>query len=441
MQQPTDQSAAGLDAPPDGPPLPDPPLSLPRPLRALAPTVLVLLVLVPLAANDPDFGPTTSPQVNAGLMAFGGLALTLRRRSPAAVTAATLLSGQLPLAVALYGLAARRGTTRLLCVLAAVAELRLLVPFDLGDVSTPSSLANLIEDPLVFGAVPLALGLTAHNRARTVRVLAERNRLLGERNRLLEEARRHAGERAAVAERARLAREMHDVVSNRVSLITLHAGAGQVAQAEDPAAVRETLGLIRTLGLQALTELRGLLGVLTTTAEPPSLRGLPTLVEESRQAGLAVGLTVTGPADGLPAPEPAVQYAAYRIVQEALTNAHKHAPAAEVAVTVEVRTDGLRLAVVNSPTGPDGSPTEGSGAADHGAAGAGAPDPGAPDPGAPDPGATGPGPAAGGPELPSGGHGLTGMRSRAGDLGGTLHAGPTPEGGFAVRARLPLGAG
>ncbi|MFD8782229.1 sensor histidine kinase [Kitasatospora sp. NPDC059599] len=414
MQQPTSQSAADPDAP-----LPGPPLRLPRPVRTLAPTALVLLVLVPLAANDPDFGPTTSPPVNAGLMAFGALALALRRRHPAAVTAATLVSGQLPLAVALYGLAARRGGTLLLYALAAASELRLLVPVDLGDVGTPSSLANLIEDPLVFGAVPLVLGLGAHTRAHTVRVLAERNRFLGERNRLLEEARRHAEERAAAAERARLAREMHDVVSNRVSLITLHAGAGQVAQAEDPGAVRETLGLIRSLGLQALTELRGLLGVLTTAADQaPSLRGLPTLVEESRQAGLAVGLTVTGPADGLPPPGPAVQYAVYRIVQEALTNAHKHAPAAEVAVTVEVQPDGLRLTVVNSPTG-----TAGPGA-DRGAAPDAGPD------ASPD----------AGPELPSGGHGLTGMRTRAGDLGGTLHAGPTPEGGFAVRARLPLGA-
>ncbi|MEV7024786.1 ATP-binding protein, partial [Kitasatospora sp. NPDC093558] len=109
-----------------------------------------------------------------------------------------------------------------------------------------------------------------------------------------------------------------------------------------------------------------------------------------------------GPADGGPEPGPAVQYAAYRIVQEALTNIHKHAPAATVAVTVEIRPDGLRLSVVNSPDdGADGTGT---------------------------------------PRLPSGGHGLDGMRTRAEDLGGTLDAGPTTEGGFAVRARLPLTA-
>ncbi|MEV7927573.1 histidine kinase [Kitasatospora sp. NPDC088779] len=388
---PADQLDSALAAVP----LPGPPLRLPGPVVALGPTVLVLLVLVPLAAGDPDIGPTTSAPVNAGLVAAGALALAVRLRYPAAVAAVTLLGGQLPLAVALYGLATRRGATRVPAVLAVLAGVRLLLPMDLGDVSSLSALANLAEDPLVFGAVPLALGLTAHHRARAVAALAERNRLL-------EAARRYAEERAAAAERARLAREMHDVVSNRVSLITLHAGACQVAAADDPTAVRETLGLIRTLGLQALTELRGLLGVLTPASDQgPSLHGLPALVEESRQAGLAVDLTLTGPAEGLPAPGPAVQYATYRIVQEALTNAHKHAPAAEVAVTVEVHPDGLRLDIVNSPAtaaDPDGL------------------------------------------RLPSGGHGLDGMRTRADDLGGTLHAGPTTEGGFAVRARLPLTA-
>lgn len=240
--------------------LPGPPLRLPRPVVALGPTVLILLVLVPLSANDPDVGPTTSAPLNTALMAAGALALAVRRRHPAAVAAVTLLSGQLPLTVALYGLAARRGATRTLAALAVLAEVRLLVPMDLGDVSSLSALVNLAEDPLVLGAVPLALGLTAHQRTRAVTVLAERNRLL-------EVARRHAEERAAAAERARLAREMHDVVSNRVSLITLHAGALQVAAADDPAAVRETLTLIRALGLQALTELRGLLGVLTPAAD------------------------------------------------------------------------------------------------------------------------------------------------------------------------------
>ncbi|WP_195910996.1 sensor histidine kinase [Streptomyces kaniharaensis] len=398
MRQPTDQS-------PDPRPGPDLlasnrstmvlnlPIRLPDPVVALTPTVLLLLVLVPLAAHDPEVGPTSSARLNAALMAAGSLALLVRWRAPAAVTLVTLLSGQLPLAVALYGLAARRGATRTFAVLAVLAEVRLTTPFGLDDFTTLSTLANVVEDPLVYGAVPIALGLAAHQRARAVTVLAERNRLL-------EAARRHAEERAAAAERARLAREMHDVVSNRVSLITLHAGACQVATADDPRAVRETLGLIRTLGLQALTELRGLLGVLTPASdEGPSLRGLPALVDESRQAGLAVGLSVTGPAEGQPAPGPAVQYAAYRIVQEALTNAHKHAPAAEVAVTVEVHRDGLRLAVVNSPGGSGEEP-----------------------------------------ELPSGGHGLDGMRTRADDLGGTLDAGPTPDGGFAVRARLPLAA-
>ncbi|WP_158844944.1 sensor histidine kinase [Streptomyces sp. NRRL WC-3742] len=390
----------------DDPALPTPPAlprQLPRPVTVLAPTVMVLLMLVPLATHDPEVGPTTSRPLNAALMAAGALVLVLRRRWPEAVALFTLVGGQLPLAFALYALTALRGRSPVASGLAALAVARLLGPFDLDDLAGISQLANLIEDPLVFGVVPIALGLTAHQRARTVsvlaehnRLLAERNRLLEERNQLLEEARLHAEERAAAAERARLAREMHDVVSNRVSLITLHAGGARLAQTGDPEAVGETLGLIRTLGLQALTELRGLLGVLTPSSDDgPSLRGLPALVQESRQAGLAVELSITGTAEA----GPAAQYAAYRIVQEALTNAHKHASTAEVAVTLAATADGLRLAVVNSPA------SEGTSDA-----------------------------AA----LPSGGHGLDGMRTRATDLGGTLEAGPTPDGGFAVRARLPL---
>ncbi|WP_052707734.1 sensor histidine kinase [Streptomyces rubellomurinus] len=396
--------------PPTAPPADEPVVlfQLPRVLSALGPAGLVLM-LVPLAVRHPEVGPTGSTRVNACLMAFGALVLVFRLRWPGAVVLLALPSGQLPLAVALYTVAARRGPGPLLYLLTAAVELRLWLPFDVGDLFTLSGVADVVEDPLVFGAVPLALGLTNHARVRAVAVLAERNRLLLA-------AQRHAEERAAAAERARLAREMHDVVSNRVSLITLHAGAAQVARAGDPAAVGQTLGLIRALGLQALTELRGLLGVLTPADDQvPSLRGLSALVEESRQAGLAVGLTLAGAhahaqagADvgerPEPEPEPAVQYAAYRIVQEALTNAHKHAPAAEVAVTVEVGPDGLRLAVVNSPAGDGGSVPELH------------------------------------PALPSGGHGLDGMRTRVADLGGTLDAGPTPDGGFAVRARLPLSA-
>ncbi|MGW3044323.1 sensor histidine kinase [Kitasatospora sp. NPDC001159] len=397
MHQPSDHQpesphVAGHPQPSLSEALPGLPVRLPKTVVALAPTVILLLVFVPLALTNGDtLGPSRSAALDATLIAIGSLALAFRRRAPVAVAVLTLLSGTLPLAIALYELAARRGTTRTLAVLAVFAEIRLLIPFDFSDFTTLSAFAGIVEDPLVYGVVPLALGVAAHQRTRAVGVLVERNRLL-------EEAHQYAEERAAAAERARLAREMHDVVSNRVSLITLHAGAAQVAQTDDPDAVRQTLGLIRTLGLQALTELRGLLGVLTPAPDQvPSLRGLPALVDESRQAGLTVDLIVTGPPPGQPAPGPAVQYAAYRIVQEALTNAHKHAPDAEVTVTVEINRDDLHVAVVNAPGGTGGET-----------------------------------------ELPSGGHGLDGMRTRADDLGGTLGAGPTPDGGFAVHARLPL---
>ncbi|MFJ9610795.1 sensor histidine kinase [Kitasatospora sp. NPDC101176] len=145
-----------------------------------------------------------------------------------------------------------------------------------------------------------------------------------------------------------------------------------------------------SLGLQALTELRSLLGVLAAAPDQaPSLRGLPALIDESLRAGLTVHLTVTDPPDGRPDPGPAVQYVVYRIVQEALTTIHKHAPSADVNVSAEIHQDGLHLAVVNSSGGTGSEP-----------------------------------------QLPSGGHGLASMRTRATDLGGTLSAGPTPDVGF-----------
>ncbi|MBZ4320771.1 sensor histidine kinase [Streptomyces huiliensis] len=206
-------------------------------------------------------------------------------------------------------------------------------------------------------------------------------------------------ERAVVAERARLAREMHDVVSYQVSLMTVQAGALE-RTAEEPAA-RETASVIRGLGATALRELRGLLGVLRSTpgdtALRPRLTALPDLVAGS---GLDARLDADLPAlDALKWP-PEVEETAYRTVQEALTNARKHAPGASVTVSLNLLRDtgrtALAIEIANTAT-PAGTQTT---------------------------------------PLPSGGHGLTGLRERAEQLGGEFTAGPT-DGGFRVRAVLP----
>jgi signal transduction histidine kinase len=208
--------------------------------------------------------------------------------------------------------------------------------------------------------------------------------------------------REAVAqERARIAREVHDVIAHTVSVMVVQAGAAeQVLDGENEAA-RAALAAIRQSGKGALVELRRLLGLLRDTddggmAPQAGLDRLDDLVAEARALGLRVEVTESGSRRILP---PGLDQAAYRIVQEALTNTIKHAGTWRASVSVTWGPAALELCVADEGAGsgvrvPDG-------AAD-------------------------------------GGHGLVGMRERAALYGGSLDAGPRPGGGFAVRARLPL---
>ncbi|MEV4673658.1 MULTISPECIES: sensor histidine kinase [Actinomadura] len=223
------------------------------------------------------------------------------------------------------------------------------------------------------------------------------------RRELAEQERRHRDAEAVLTERQRIARELHDVVAHHMSMIAIQAEAAPYKVAEVPDETRRDLAEIRATALDALTELRRILGVLRAedgaeTAPQPSLDRLDELVGNARGAGLRVETRLEGDLAGLP---PGVGLTAYRIMQEALSNAMRHAPGSRVDVEVS-RDDGLVwLGVVNGP------------------------------------------PAAGqvpGTPLPGGGHGLLGMRERAAALGGELTARPTAEGGFAVTATLPLRA-
>ncbi|SDU71551.1 sensor histidine kinase [Jiangella alkaliphila] len=214
--------------------------------------------------------------------------------------------------------------------------------------------------------------------------------------------REEALRRRATEERLRIARELHDVLGHNISLINVQAGAALHALSRDgadgPAA--EALTAIKETSREALRELRGTLGVLrqvdeeAPTAPAPGLRRLPELAERSRAAGLAVDVSTDGDAPDLTS---AVDLAAYRIVQEALTNVARHAGAGRVAVRIGYGRDDVTVDVSD-----DGR-------------GAGA--------------------------RVDGGSGIAGMRSRAEALGGTLEAADRPEGGFRVTARLPYGAG
>jgi signal transduction histidine kinase len=214
------------------------------------------------------------------------------------------------------------------------------------------------------------------------------------------EREREAREQAAVAEeRRRIARELHDVISHSVTVMTVQAGAARMLLAEEPERAREPIVSVEETGRQALADIRHLLGILRpregelALSPQPGLAHLDALLGQTRDAGLPVELTVEGERQAIP---PGVDLAAYRIVQEALTNTRRHAGPGRAFVALRYRPEALELAVTN-----DGRVR---------ARGA------------------------------EGGHGLVGMRERTALYGGDLEAGPRPEGGYEVRARLPLEA-
>lgn len=257
--------------------------------------------------------------------------------------------------------------------------------------------ATLLTDqppPTAFGsalavAAPAAAGrIVAHQRAQTARLHELTEQLVRE---------RVTAEQIAVAEeRTRIARELHDVIGHDVTVIVLQADAAAAALQKAPHMASAPVAAIRDAAADVLTEMRSVLGVLR--AEPgqrlrpqPGLADLPSLVDEARRAGEPVTLELSP----LPRPVPAtVQLAAYRLVQEALTNAQRHAAGASVQVRVQVDRDAIVVRVVDS----GGRADQANGA----------------------------------------GFGLVGMRERVRLLGGQLETGQRHGGGFAVSARLPL---
>jgi len=212
----------------------------------------------------------------------------------------------------------------------------------------------------------------------------------------LEEEQEQRARVTIAEERARIARELHDVVAHSVSVMTVQAGAARLLLPTNPQRAVEPLLAVEETGRQALNELRRLLGILRADdgahvlTPQPGIQDLPALAETLREAGLPVELTVEGSARPLSA---GVGLAAYRIAQEALTNTLKHGGPARARVVVRYAADAVHLEVSDDGRGPraDGR-----------------------------------------------GHGLIGMRERAAIYGGHLQAGPRPGGGFVVRASLPI---
>jgi len=236
--------------------------------------------------------------------------------------------------------------------------------------------------------------------AGSVAVMLLLRRIVGDRDtraRLAERERDVAAREAVVEERARIARELHDAVAHSVSMMVIQAGAERRVLGENGGSTREVLQTIEQIGRDALTEMRRLVGMLRTDqaerlTPQPTLADLPTLMTQIREAGLPVDFRVDGERRELPV---GIELSAYRIVQEALTNALKHAGRANARVSVRYGPDSLGLEIDDDGAG---------------------------------------GPAA----VPGGGHGLVGIRERVTLYGGTFDASARSGGGFAIRVLLPL---
>ncbi|MFH0519893.1 sensor histidine kinase [Streptomyces sp. M41] len=391
-----------------------------------------------------DAGIPVAAGVVFGVLA--GAVLVVRRRWPIAVVLVSIAvmpaqMGFLMGIVGLYTLAASELPRRIIASLAGMSFVgTLIVTFvwvrqdvargnlTFGDWVIPFA---SVTTAIGLTAPPLLLGLYVGARRRLMESLRERADSLERELQLLAERAEERAEWARGEERTRIAREMHDVVAHRVSLMVVHAAALQAVARKDPEKAVKNAALVGDMGRQALTELREMLGVLRSggvaereqravvplaavgaaaaaaadrgwsggeegAGEGPCLSELDELIGQSAAAGMVVALSVEGESR-VYARE--VEQTAFRVVQEALTNVHKHAAGAKTHVRLAHRGSEIAMQVENEP------PPELS--------------------------------SASSARLPSGGNGLVGMKERVAALGGVFVSGPTDAGGFRVSAVIP----
>ncbi|KOV62680.1 sensor histidine kinase [Streptomyces sp. MMG1121] len=402
---------------------------------------LALVSAMECGAEGVPFARDAGIPVALGVL-FGviaGSVLLVRRKWPIAVVLVAIAitpaeMGFLMGIVGLYTLASCELPRRIIGALAGMSLLgTMIVTFvrvrqsmargdlTLGDWFVPFA---AVATSLGLTAPPLLFGLYVGARRRLMESLRERADSLERELQLLAERAEERAEWARNEERTRIAREMHDVVAHRVSLMVVHAAALQAVARKDPEKAVRNAALVGDMGRQALTELREMLGVLragedvgrraaevplaavreavaaaasrAVAEDGPCLSELDELIGQSAAAGMVVELSVVGEARSYAGQ---IERTAYRVVQEALTNVHKHAAGAKTHVRLAHRVSEIAMQVENEPP--------------------------------PEPGFAS---AAG---LPSGGNGLVGMRERVVALGGVFVSGPTDAGGFRVSAVIP----
>ncbi|MET9619845.1 MULTISPECIES: histidine kinase [unclassified Streptomyces] len=409
-----------------------------RPRSAVLDIALAVVSALECGLEGIGFADTAGLPVPVGVL-FGlvvGAVLVVRRKWPITVVLVSIAvtpaeMGFLMGMVGLYTLAASEVPRR---ITAALAGMSTVAVFLVTVVRLRQDVGSQDFDPsgwyvpvvslfmtLGLNAPPVLFGLYIRARRRLMESLRERADSLEQELSLLADRAEQRAQWARQEERTRIAREMHDVVAHRVSLMVVHAAALQAVALKDPQKAVRNAALVGDMGRQALTELREMLGVLredvpvvgpaavplaavgraaaaaaeAASEDGPCLDALEALVEQSRLAGVVVELAVLGEARVYGAE---VERTAYRVVQEALTNVHKHAAGARVVVRLAHREAEVAMQVENGPSDA----------------------------------------AVADAQLPSGGNGLVGMRERVTRLGGVFVSGPTDAGGFRVSAVLPV---
>ena len=369
--------------------------------------VLVGLVVTVLSLADAAGEPVVRAQnwFSFLLIGLSGAVLVFRRCAPTPTFVAAL-----PLGLVYQGLGYPGGPQPLAIIIviytvAAAVDRQRALGFGLvaavtlvtiRGVLVPDGFASplLVMFPIGVVAALYAGQLVAGRRTRRIEAAAAEIETERERER--------DTQRRVDAERLRIARELHDVVAHNISLIHVQASMGVHLADSQPAAAAAALREVKSASKQALGELRRILNVLhqpedtEPTAPAPGLADLTGLVDSTRSAGLPIEVRVLGTPSKLPS---TVDVAAYRILQESLTNALRYAGNASTRVTLRYNLASLGVEVADDGQGPAGT------------------------------------------ALPGSGHGLIGMRERAAAVGGTVAAGRAQGGGFVVRAELPLGAG
>ncbi len=362
-------------------------------LRPPVADVALALALSIVAVLETISGQWSSPAVL--LMT---LPLAWRRRQPLAVFLAIAAA-----AVGVFQQAPYAGLTAVMIAAYSVGTYSRHRLLSLGVIiATATVIATVFHagwPPLPDASAPYVIALSMWLVGNAIRSRQLRADAFADRATRLEREREQATREAVAAEHARIARELHDVVAHSVSVMVVQAGAARHILSKSPQQADEALRAVESSGREAMAELRHLLGLLNqdddqvALAPQPGLDQLDSLVRRVGEAGLPVTLHVEGRTRPLP---PGLDLAAYRVVQEALTNALKYAGLARTDVILDYREDELKIEVLDD--GPGRSAAAGTGA----------------------------------------GHGLVGMRERLALYGGTLEAGPRLERGYAVRAWLPL---